>query len=83
MKARWPKAGKVDNKLLRSSEYLMNSAHEFRLRFKNFMVPPKGKVRFDTKRVVHRIQVVMAESSQCGLVELNLSSYRLVLVVAG
>ncbi|XP_071786614.1 leucine--tRNA ligase, cytoplasmic-like [Asterias amurensis] len=43
MKARWPKAGKVDNKLLRSSEYLMNSAHEFRLRLKNFMVPPKGK----------------------------------------
>ncbi|XP_038055725.1 leucine--tRNA ligase, cytoplasmic-like [Patiria miniata] len=43
MKARWPVAGEVDSKLLRSSDYLMDSAHDFRLRLKNVMLPPKGK----------------------------------------
>ncbi|XP_022084467.1 leucine--tRNA ligase, cytoplasmic-like isoform X2 [Acanthaster planci] len=43
MKAKWPAAGKVDTKLLRSSEYLMDSAHDFRLRLKNALLPPKGK----------------------------------------
>ena len=43
MKASWPVSGPVDEKLVRSSEYLMDVAHEFRLRYKQYMTP-KGKV---------------------------------------
>ena len=43
MKASWPVAGPVDEKLVRSSDYLMDAAHEFRLRMKQYMTP-KGKV---------------------------------------
>ena len=42
MKASWPKAGLVDEKLVRSSEYLTDAAHEFRLRMKA-LLQPKGK----------------------------------------
>lgn len=35
MSASWPSGGPVDKTLLRASEYLMNSAHDFRLRIKN------------------------------------------------
>ena len=44
MKASWPASGPVDEKLVRSSEYLMESAHDFRIKYKTHMVP-KGKVR--------------------------------------
>lgn len=36
LNARWPMTGIVDNMLLKSSQYLMNSAHEFRLRLKSY-----------------------------------------------
>ncbi|EDV19829.1 uncharacterized protein TRIADDRAFT_61696 [Trichoplax adhaerens] len=35
MSAAWPTAGPVDKILLRASDYLMNGAHDFRLRIKN------------------------------------------------
>ncbi|XP_071500839.1 LOW QUALITY PROTEIN: leucine--tRNA ligase, cytoplasmic-like [Diadema antillarum] len=35
MRAKWPEAGKVDEVLVRSSEYLMDTAHELRLRVKS------------------------------------------------
>ncbi|XP_030428570.1 leucine--tRNA ligase, cytoplasmic isoform X1 [Gopherus evgoodei] len=43
MKASWPVAGPVDEVLIRSSQYLMEAAHDLRLRLKNYMAPPKGK----------------------------------------
>ncbi|KAM9069909.1 leucine--tRNA ligase, cytoplasmic isoform 2-T2 [Sarcophilus harrisii] len=43
MKAEWPLAGPVDEVLIRSSQYLMEVAHDLRLRLKNYMMPAKGK----------------------------------------
>ncbi|XP_062262028.1 leucine--tRNA ligase, cytoplasmic [Platichthys flesus] len=48
MKASWPVAGPVDEILIRSSQYLMETAHDLRLRFKAYMLPPKSK-KGDTK----------------------------------
>ncbi|RXN26704.1 leucine--tRNA cytoplasmic [Labeo rohita] len=43
MKACWPTAGPVDEILIRSSQYLMDTAHDLRLRLKAYTQPPKGK----------------------------------------
>ncbi|PVD35216.1 hypothetical protein C0Q70_06497 [Pomacea canaliculata] len=43
MHAAWPVAGPVDEVLIRSSEYLMDAAHEFRLRLKTALHPGKNK----------------------------------------
>ncbi|XP_032192180.1 leucine--tRNA ligase, cytoplasmic isoform X1 [Mustela erminea] len=43
MSASWPLAGPVDEVLIRSSQYLMEVAHDLRLRLKNYMMPAKGK----------------------------------------
>ncbi|XP_069574339.1 leucine--tRNA ligase, cytoplasmic-like [Brachyistius frenatus] len=43
MKAVWPVAGPVDEILIRSSQYLMETAHDLRLRLKAYMIPPKTK----------------------------------------
>ncbi|XP_067900003.1 leucine--tRNA ligase, cytoplasmic isoform X2 [Heterodontus francisci] len=43
MTARWPLAGPVDEILIRSSQYLMETAHDVRLRAKSYMVAGKGK----------------------------------------
>ncbi|CAG5872080.1 unnamed protein product [Menidia menidia] len=43
MKASWPAAGPVDEILIRSSQYLMETAHDLRLRLKAYMLPPKSK----------------------------------------
>ncbi|XP_035033966.1 leucine--tRNA ligase, cytoplasmic [Hippoglossus stenolepis] len=43
VKASWPVAGPVDEILIRSSQYLMETAHDLRLRFKAYMLPPKSK----------------------------------------
>ncbi|XP_059773375.1 leucine--tRNA ligase, cytoplasmic [Balaenoptera ricei] len=43
MNASWPLAGPVDETLIRSSQYLMEVAHDLRLRLKNYMIPAKGK----------------------------------------
>ncbi|XP_023211298.1 leucine--tRNA ligase, cytoplasmic-like [Centruroides sculpturatus] len=44
LNARWPMTGVVDEMLLKSSQYLMDSAHEFRLRLKAYyQVGSKGK----------------------------------------
>lgn len=45
MRASWPAAGPVDEVLIRSSQYVMEAAHELRLRLKSHMAPVKGKVR--------------------------------------
>ena len=48
MHASWPVAGDIDELILLSSEYLMNFAHELRIRIKNriTMATKKSKVRF-------------------------------------
>ncbi|XP_062940711.1 leucine--tRNA ligase, cytoplasmic [Cynocephalus volans] len=43
MNASWPVVGPVDEALIRSSQYLMEVAHDLRLRIKNYMMPTKGK----------------------------------------
>ncbi|KAJ8266803.1 hypothetical protein GJAV_G00134870 [Gymnothorax javanicus] len=43
MKASWPAVGPVDEALIRSSQYLMETAHDLRLRIKAYMQPPKSK----------------------------------------
>lgn len=44
MNASWPVVGPVDEILIRSSQYLMETAHDLRLRLKAYMQPPKNKV---------------------------------------
>ncbi|XP_075065776.1 leucine--tRNA ligase, cytoplasmic [Mixophyes fleayi] len=43
MSASWPVAGPADEVLIRSSQYLTETAHDLRLRLKNYMAPAKGK----------------------------------------
>ncbi|XP_059208404.1 leucine--tRNA ligase, cytoplasmic [Centropristis striata] len=43
IKGPWPVAGPVDEVLIRSSQYLMETAHDLRLRLKAYMQPPKSK----------------------------------------
>ena len=43
MSASFPVAGPIDSVLAESSEYLVRSLHEFRVRLKAFMTPGKGK----------------------------------------
>nr|KAF6447299.1 hypothetical protein HJG63_007513 [Rousettus aegyptiacus] len=49
MNASWPVVGPVDETLIHSSQYLMEVAHELRLRLKNYMMPAKGK-KTDTSK---------------------------------
>ena len=49
MHASWPMAGSVDERLVLSSQYLTDAAHDFRLRLKNYLAP-KGKVPHCVKR---------------------------------
>ncbi|XP_068186983.1 leucine--tRNA ligase, cytoplasmic-like [Antennarius striatus] len=42
-KASWPVAAPVDEILIRSSQYLMETTHDLRLRLKAYMQPPKNK----------------------------------------
>ncbi|XP_011609365.2 leucine--tRNA ligase, cytoplasmic [Takifugu rubripes] len=43
MNASWPVVGPIDEILIRSSQYLMETAHDLRLRLKAYMQPPKNK----------------------------------------
>ncbi|XP_021345352.1 leucine--tRNA ligase, cytoplasmic-like [Mizuhopecten yessoensis] len=50
MHASWPKGGPVDDKLILLSQYLMTSAHNFRIRQKQLMTPGKGKKQAISKQ---------------------------------
>ena len=39
--ARWPVGGEVDDVLIRSSQYIVDAAHEFRIRKKSLLQPKK------------------------------------------
>lgn len=43
LKASWPVVGVIDNVILKVSEYLMDSVHEFRIRLKSYQQVGKGK----------------------------------------
>jgi len=42
MNAKWPTAGKIDQSLIDSCNYLMNTAHDFRLRIKSYKIQLAG-----------------------------------------
>lgn len=42
MNARWPTVGKIDEILIKSSQYLMDAAHTFRILLKHYMTPKKS-----------------------------------------
>ena len=46
MRASWPEAGPVNDILVRSSQYLTDAAHEFRLRLKSVLnaKPKVGRI---------------------------------------
>jgi hypothetical protein len=43
MNEAWPVTGPVDDKLIQMSQYLITSAHDFRVRLKQLTAPGKGK----------------------------------------
>ncbi|XP_077329130.1 leucine--tRNA ligase, cytoplasmic [Lithobates pipiens] len=43
MNTSWPVAGPADEVLIRSSQYLTETAHDLRIRLKNYLAPAKGK----------------------------------------
>ena len=43
LNTKWPQTGPVDELVIRSSEYLMEAAREFRLKLKSASLPPKAK----------------------------------------
>lgn len=51
VKASWPEADKVDNKLLQSGEYLMEAAHSFRLQQKNILNMGAKKNKTNAKEI--------------------------------
>ncbi|XP_012229302.1 leucine--tRNA ligase, cytoplasmic [Linepithema humile] len=42
LNARWPSVGKIDEILIKSSQYLMDAAHAFRILLKHYMTPKKS-----------------------------------------
>lgn len=49
--ARWPAVGEINEILIKSSQYLMDAAHTFRILLKNYMTPKKSKAKDDTASV--------------------------------
>lgn len=49
---RWPKIGEIKQTLIKSSQYLMDAAHSFRIFLKSHMIPPKSKDK--TKIVIEK-----------------------------
>jgi leucyl-tRNA synthetase len=45
MNARWPMAGTIDQSLIDSCDYLMDTAHDFRLRYKSQQTSGKSKTQ--------------------------------------
>lgn len=43
MQSSWPVASPVDEIIVKSSQHLMNTSHDFRIRMKKMQNPPKGK----------------------------------------
>ncbi|KOC69270.1 Leucine--tRNA ligase, cytoplasmic [Habropoda laboriosa] len=49
LNAKWPKIGEINDVLIKSSQYLMDAAHSFRILLKSYTTPKKGpKGKFQT-----------------------------------
>ncbi|OAD52391.1 Leucine--tRNA ligase, cytoplasmic, partial [Eufriesea mexicana] len=42
LNVRWPHIGEIDEVLIKSSQYLMDAAHSFRIHLKNYLIPKKS-----------------------------------------
>ena len=42
LNAKWPQVGEIDEVLIKSSQYLMDAAHSFRILLKNYLTPKKA-----------------------------------------
>lgn len=51
LNARWPATGRIDEILIKSSQYLMDTAHTFRILLKNYMTPKKSKGKNDVTNI--------------------------------
>ncbi|XP_071570037.1 leucine--tRNA ligase, cytoplasmic [Temnothorax nylanderi] len=47
LNAKWPAVGEINEILIKSSEYLMDAAHTFRILLKNYMTPKKSRAKND------------------------------------
>ena len=59
MDASWPVAGKIDQPLLKSADYLAARAHDFRVRIKAMMNPKGKKVNTVNYTVISPIKVLI------------------------
>ena len=60
MDAKWPKAEPIDDQYIKSSIYLMDAAHDFRNRLKNFIT---AKAKAAPKKAKEEAVAAAAESS--------------------
>ncbi|XP_018341238.1 PREDICTED: leucine--tRNA ligase, cytoplasmic [Trachymyrmex septentrionalis] len=51
LNARWPAIGDIDEILIKSSQYLIDAAHTFRILLKNYMIPKKSKTKNDITNI--------------------------------
>ncbi|EGI71121.1 PREDICTED: leucine--tRNA ligase, cytoplasmic [Acromyrmex echinatior] len=49
--ANWPAVGDINEILIKSSQYLMDAAHTFRILLKNYMTPKKSKTKNDITNI--------------------------------
>ncbi|XP_078041330.1 leucyl-tRNA synthetase [Augochlora pura] len=54
LNARWPQVEEIDEVLIKSSQYLMDAAHSFRILLKGYMTPKKGSKGKDDATVIER-----------------------------
>nr|XP_033323492.1 leucine--tRNA ligase, cytoplasmic [Megalopta genalis] len=54
LNARWPQIEEIDEILIKSSQYLMDAAHSFRILLKAYMTPKKGPKGKDGATVVEK-----------------------------
>ncbi|XP_076244562.1 leucyl-tRNA synthetase isoform X2 [Calliopsis andreniformis] len=54
LNTKWPQIGEIDEILIKSSQYLMDAAHSFRLLLKSYMTPKKGQKEKNEATVIEK-----------------------------
>ncbi|XP_043263224.1 leucine--tRNA ligase, cytoplasmic [Colletes gigas] len=54
LNATWPHIGEIDEILIKSSQYLMDTAHSFRLLLKSYMTPKKGSNKSNGTAIIEK-----------------------------
>ncbi|XP_050477440.1 leucine--tRNA ligase, cytoplasmic isoform X1 [Bombus huntii] len=54
LNAKWPQVGEIDEVLIKSSQYLMDAAHSFRILLKNYLMPKKAAKRKNETSVIEK-----------------------------